>query len=84
MARPWLYAVGAVVTLGLVIGAFLGTDPLAPLGLRPPPIEALTVERTVLDDDGIGQRPSRRRRRGCARCRCRRRRTGGPPRPGAG
>ncbi len=53
MARPWLYAVGAVVTLGLVIGAFLGTDPLAPLGLRPPPIEALTVERTVLDDDGI-------------------------------
>ena len=49
----WLWAVIPLAILGGLIWLFLATDPLAPLGVSAPPIEQLTVERTVLDDDGI-------------------------------
>ncbi len=53
MGRRWAYAVLPLALLALVIGVFAATDPLAPLGAQTPPIEALTVERTVLDESGI-------------------------------
>ncbi|HZJ10772.1 MAG TPA: hypothetical protein VFD39_13825 [Trueperaceae bacterium] len=49
----WLWAVIPLAILAGLIALFLVTDPLAPLGVSVPPIEQLTVERTVLDDDGI-------------------------------
>ena len=49
----WLWAVIPLVILAGLIWLFLATDPLKPLGVSAPPIEQLTVERTVLDDDGI-------------------------------
>lgn len=49
----WLWAVIPLALLGMIIWLFLVTDPLKPLGVDAPPIENLTVERTVLDDSGI-------------------------------
>lgn len=49
----WAFAVFPLVLLALVVGVFAVTDPLAPLGVATPPIETLTVERTVLDESGI-------------------------------
>ena len=49
----WLWAVIPLVILGLLVWAFLATDPLKPLGVSAPPIEELTVERVILDDEGI-------------------------------
>ena len=49
----WLWAAVPLALLGGLIWLFLATDPLGPLGASAPPIEQLTVERTVLDDDGI-------------------------------
>lgn len=49
----WLWAVIPLALLGALIWLFLATDPLAPLGVSAPPIEELTVERTILDDTGI-------------------------------
>lgn len=49
----WLWAVIPLALLGGLIWLFLATDPLGPLGASAPPIEQLTVERTVLGDDGI-------------------------------
>lgn len=49
----WLLA---VLPLGLVVGLvwfYLATDPLEPLGASAPPVEELTVERTVIDDRGF-------------------------------
>ncbi|HET8984132.1 MAG TPA: hypothetical protein VFN03_00100 [Trueperaceae bacterium] len=49
-------ALWALVPLGLLavlIALFLVTDPLSPLGVAAPPLEQVTVERTVLDDAGI-------------------------------
>ena len=46
----WLWA---VLPLALLVGLFVATDPLAPLGVTAPPIEELTVERTTLDHEGI-------------------------------
>ena len=51
--RAWLWAVLPLALLAGLIWLFLATDPLRPLGVTAPPIEQLTVERTVLDDDGI-------------------------------
>lgn len=51
--RTWLWAVLPLGLLAVLIWLFLATDPLRPLGVSAPPIEQLTVERTVLDDDGI-------------------------------
>lgn len=53
MVRHALAAIVPAGLLGLVIAVFLVTDPLRPLGVDAPPIEKLTVERTVLGEDGI-------------------------------
>lgn len=53
MKKTWLWIVLPVVALAIAIGVFLSTNPLKPLGVSAPPIETLTVERTVLDDNGI-------------------------------
>src|SRR3546814_8066511 len=42
-----------IVLLVLVAAAFLSIDPLRPFTASAPPIETVTVERTVLDGDGI-------------------------------
>lgn len=52
-ARTILHVLLPVGLLGLVILAFVSTNPLALLGVSPPPAENLTVERTILDDAGI-------------------------------
>jgi hypothetical protein len=52
-ARIALYALMPLVLLGLAIMAFVTVQPLSLLGLSPPPIEKLTVERTILDDQGV-------------------------------
>ena len=52
-ARIAIHAVLPLVLLGLAIAAFVTTQPLSLLGVSPPPIERLTVERTVLDGQGI-------------------------------
>lgn len=51
--RTWLWAAVPLALLAGLIWLFLATDPLGPLGVSAPPIERLTVERTVLDEDGI-------------------------------
>jgi len=51
--RILLYALLPPVVLGLAIAAFVATQPLRLLGVSPPPIERLTVERTVLDEQGM-------------------------------
>ncbi|MDZ7800104.1 MAG: hypothetical protein U5K81_04830 [Trueperaceae bacterium] len=51
-----LWALVPLAILALLIWGFLATDPLAPLGVSAPPIEELTVERTVLDEGGISLR----------------------------
>ncbi len=49
----WLWAVAPFVTLAVLVGTFLVTDPLGPLSGDAPPIENITVERTTLDTSGI-------------------------------
>ena len=49
----WLWAAIPLALLGALIWLFLATDPLRPLGVSAPPIETLTIERTVLDETGI-------------------------------
>lgn len=51
--RFWSSLLLPVVLLGAAIAGFLATNPLTLLGVSPPPLEELTVERTVLDDEGI-------------------------------
>jgi len=53
MKRAWLWAILPLVLLAALIGIFLTINPLGPLGVSAPPIENLTVERTVLNDQGI-------------------------------
>ncbi|EPC03036.1 hypothetical protein L861_22260 [Litchfieldella anticariensis FP35 = DSM 16096] len=52
-ARFWSSLLLPIVLLGVAIGVFLVSEPLSLLGVSPPPIEQLTVERTVLDEKGI-------------------------------
>jgi ZIP family zinc transporter len=42
-----------LVLLAGLLGLFLVTDPLRPLGVAAPPVERLTFERTTLDESGI-------------------------------
>lgn len=49
----WLWAALPLAPLALLVWLFLATEPLALLGADAPPIEEITVERTVLDDAGI-------------------------------
>lgn len=51
--RRWSSLLLPLVILGAAIALFQLANPLALLGVSPPPLEELTVERTVLDDDGI-------------------------------
>lgn len=53
MTRAILRIVLPILAIVAVAIAFLASDPLRSLTGTAPPIEALTVERTVLDDDGI-------------------------------
>lgn len=53
MKKTWFWAILPLVLLATLIGIFLTANPLGPLGVSAPPIENLTVERTVLDDQGI-------------------------------
>lgn len=53
MKRAWLWAILPLCALILSIGIFMQGNPLGPLGVVAPPVESLTVERTVLDDQGI-------------------------------
>jgi len=52
-ARPLAWALLPVLLLLLVGGAFLASDPLRPFSAGVPPVEELTVERAVLDDEGM-------------------------------
>ncbi|MDZ4877925.1 MAG: Zinc transporter ZupT [Chroococcidiopsis cubana SAG 39.79] len=53
MKRAWLWVILPLVLLAALIGIFLTINPLGLLGVSAPPIENLTVERTVLDKQGI-------------------------------
>ncbi|PSB06860.1 metal transporter [Pleurocapsa sp. CCALA 161] len=53
MKKTWLWAILPLIALITSIGIFLSIDPLSPLGVSAPPLENLTVERTVLGDRGI-------------------------------
>lgn len=48
---PWLLGVAPLVVLAAVIFAFVTLDPLSGLREDIPPVEELTVERTVLESD---------------------------------
>ncbi|MDR8391224.1 ZIP family metal transporter [Aliifodinibius sp. S!AR15-10] len=49
----WTWLILPVVLLLGSIALFFATNPLEPLGVQAPPIEEVTVERTVLDEEGI-------------------------------
>lgn len=49
----WIWIVIPVAMLLGSIALFLATNPLKPLGVVAPPIEEVTVERTILDEEGI-------------------------------
>lgn len=49
----WLWAVIPLVILVALIWVFFQVDPLKPLGVSAPPVEEITVERTILDEEGI-------------------------------
>ena len=56
MSRTILWIVLPVLLIVAVIAAFLEADPLRSFGAGVPPVEELTVERTVLDGNGIALR----------------------------
>jgi ZIP family zinc transporter len=54
MTRAIVQIGGPFIALLMLIGAFFAYEPLRrPFGGTPPPVEELTVERTVLDERGI-------------------------------
>lgn len=56
MSRRLLWALLPLLLIIAVAAAFLASDPLRPYVGSAPPVEELTIERTVLDEDGIGVR----------------------------
>ena len=56
VSRPILWALLPLVLIVAVALAFLASDPLGPFRGSAPPVEELTIERTVLDEHGIGVR----------------------------
>ncbi len=54
MSRTLLWALLPLVLIVAIAGAFLASDPLRPFTGSAPPLEELTIERTVLDEHGIG------------------------------
>jgi ZIP family zinc transporter len=53
MSRALVWLGLPALLIAVVLGGFLALDPLRALNGSAPPVEELTVERTVLDDDGI-------------------------------
>jgi len=49
----WIWIALPLALLLGSIALFFATDPLEPLGVTAPPVEEVTVERTILDDEGI-------------------------------
>lgn len=49
----WLWALIPLLLLVGLIWLFFQVDPLEPLGVSSPPVEEITVERTILDEGGI-------------------------------
>lgn len=49
----WIWLIVPVALLLGSIALFFATNPLKPLGVTAPPVEEITVERTVLDQQGI-------------------------------
>ncbi|HXG99698.1 MAG TPA: ZIP family metal transporter [Sphingomicrobium sp.] len=56
MKRTLLWALLPLLLIVAVATAFVASDPLGPFRGSAPPVEELTVERTVLDEHGIGVR----------------------------
>jgi len=56
MSRPLLWALLPLLLIVAVAAAFLASDPLGSFRGSAPPVEELTIERTVLDEHGIGVR----------------------------
>ena len=56
MTRPLLWALLPLLLIIAVAAAFLASDPLRPFTGSAPPVEQLTVERTILDERGISMR----------------------------
>ena len=54
MNRALLWASGPVIVFVAVAAAFFAMDPLRPFMTSTPPVESLTIERSVLDRNGIG------------------------------
>jgi len=54
--RPILWALLPLILIIAVAAAFLVSDPLGSFRGSAPPVEELTIERTVLDEHGIGVR----------------------------
>jgi zinc transporter ZupT len=54
--RAILWVLAPLALIVAVAAAFLASDPLGPFRGSAPPVEELTVERTVLDEHGIGVR----------------------------
>ena len=54
MNRALLWASGPVIIFVAVAAAFFAMDPLRPFMTPTPPVELLTIERSVLDRNGIG------------------------------
>ncbi|MFC5314813.1 metal transporter, partial [Azospirillum rugosum] len=52
-SRTVLAIVAPLLLIAAVAAAFLAADPLRPLTGSAPPVERITVERHVLDGDGI-------------------------------
>ena len=53
MSRSLAWALLPLALIVLIGAAFLVSDPLRPFSAGVPPVEELTIERTVLDGDGI-------------------------------
>ena len=49
-----LWALLPLLLIAAVAAAFLASDPLGPFRGSAPPVEELNVERTILDENGIG------------------------------
>ena len=56
MNRALLWALVPLALILAIAVAFLATDPLKPFTGSGPPVEQLTIERTILDEHGIGMR----------------------------
>lgn len=54
--HPFFWILLPLVLIVAVAAAFMASDPLGSFRGSAPPVEALTVERTVLDEHGIGLR----------------------------